>query len=302
MAGCLAGGDLPPGSIPPGRPGRQREQVPGGGPTPQRMGAVVRCLLDRGQARLEPSIDQRRRRRLPSAIQWASPSASLPGPFGSSKAKQYGPANARPWRPFFVAAAQAARGTASPVQEALEQLNFAELAFWEEKVVPVRVKEVHVAAEGGQRKEEIEIEQLLDDKEFPPNSPIRQPHPPDFATILEDKNLTRTRVELSDTPDLWDRERQQARPVEAQWQIRVDTLADRLGGPLRALRLVRTLAADEEPTPVGFRGYFKTSDQPWQMGLFLRRRQALESLPRHAILADIFAIPSAASERSSPCP
>ena len=62
------------------------------------------------------------------------------------------------------------------------------------------------------------------------------------------------------------------------------------------------MAADEEPTPVGFRGYFKTSDQPWQMGLFRRRRQALESLHRHAILADILRNPLSRQRKIEPLP
>ena len=107
---------------------------------------------------------------------------------------------------------------------------------------------------------------------------------------------------MSDTPDLWDRDGQQARLVEAQWQVRADVLADRPDGPLRALWLVRTLTADEEATPVGFRGYFKTSDQPWQMGLFRRRRQALESLHRHAILADILRNPLSRQRKIEPLP
>jgi len=208
------------------------------------------------------------------------------------------PTNARSWRGLFDQALPPQTPTV-PAQKALDVLNFAELSFWEEHVVPVRVTNVKEQWTATRGEELVEIEQLFGDAEFPINPPIRQKEPPDFATILQDKRPP-IEVELSDTSDLWDRERQQERWIEPLYFVR--EIPERAAGPARTLRLSRAITRNDSRTILGWRGYFKTKDQGWQMGLFRRRRQAVDLLSRHAILADVLRNPAVRQRRVEPPP
>src|SRR5205814_927621 len=135
----------------------------------------------------------------------------------------------------------------------LEQLNFAELAFWEQNVVPVRVNQVKAPVWNGDTGEElVEVEQLLDDPDYPINAPIRRKEPPDFATILQEKKPP-VGVELSPTRDLWDRRQQVERWVERTHVVR--DIPERADAQVRSLWLIRPLRKGDRPTPVGMKAY-----------------------------------------------
>lgn len=62
------------------------------------------------------------------------------------------------------------------------------------------------------------------------------------------------------------------------------------------------LTREDIPTSIGTKAWFKTQDQGWQMGVFRRRRDALDGLRRHAILSDLLRNPRSRHRHIEPIP
>lgn len=108
-------------------------------------------------------------------------------------AKAAPPSSARSWRTVFDELITPTDAV-DPAEQALEYLNLAELAFWEEHVVPVEVVDAKVTWKDDIGTEKVVVSQLTDDPGMPLNPLVRKQHVPDFSLILQDKAAVR--VEL----------------------------------------------------------------------------------------------------------
>jgi hypothetical protein len=199
------------------------------------------------------------------------------------------PPAAASWEPFFDTQSPEALDGPDPTAEALDYLNKAELSFWEANIVPVVVKRSRKhPADHGRLREYLDVVPLRDDHEFPPNPNIRNRPTPDFGQILQDKSPP-IRVQLAPHSRLWDEATDRITYIEPNYIIgEVDTEQQRL-------HLRRDLRPRDGAIAQGYRAYLVTADQGWQMGLFRRRRNAIQSLARHAILSTVLVNPKARS-------
>jgi len=199
------------------------------------------------------------------------------------------PANAGSWEPIFETTSIDESDGTDPTAEALDYLNKAELSFWEANIVPVTVKRSKKQkTDYGGFREYLDIFPLRDDPDFPPNPNIRNRPTPDFGQILQDKSQP-IRVQLASQSRLWDEATDRVTYIEPNHVIgEVDTERHRL-------HLRRDLRPRDGVIPQGHKAYLVTADQGWQMGLFRRRRKAIQSLARHAILSTVLVNPKARS-------
>ncbi|NLS96377.1 MAG: AAA family ATPase [Planctomycetaceae bacterium] len=207
------------------------------------------------------------------------------------------PPSARSWRGIFDELVSP-QESVDPAVEALDYLNLAELAFWEEHVVPVRVEESTVTWKNDIGTEKVVIRQLEGQADMPHNRLIRRRQIPDFSVILREKS--EVRVELSNDQRLWDRQNGRTVWVSADFEVRD---VPQCGSGQHELTLYREgLARADARTPCGLTAWFKTQDQAWQMGLFRRRKDALSELERHAILSEVLRNPRARHRCIDPVP
>jgi len=175
------------------------------------------------------------------------------------------------------------------VVRALEELNMLELGFWEADVVPVRISSVQVRGTAERKRQEsVEVVLHTADPNFPLNPQIRRPKPPQFSALfekaLEAGKKWGIRVDLSKEALLYNRHTDIIPMVTAPYQV---TGLQETESDEEVLQLYRLLEPNEPSKSEGDLYYLKTLDQGWQMGLFNRRKRAIQSLDRHATLADV---------------